>query len=88
MDNLQLAVLFHETYERLAPSFGYETREDTKEFDKDSKNGKLMVAVCGEILPIIAGNRRIDNGNELGFHRRIRWSIQREFICKSVSLTE
>ena len=56
MDNLQLAVLFHETYERLAPSFGYETREDTKEFDKDSKNGKLMVADCGEILPIIAGN--------------------------------
>ena len=49
-DGLALAVRFHETYERLAPSFGYETREDTKAFDPDSPNGKLMVAVCTEIL--------------------------------------
>jgi len=46
----ELAILFHETYERLAPEFGYETREDTKEFDENSKNGKLMIAVCDEIL--------------------------------------
>lgn len=44
----QLAVWFHETYERLAPEFGYETRPDTKAFDPQSKNGKLMVAVCGK----------------------------------------
>lgn len=50
MTDLQLAILFHETYERLAPAFGYETREDTKEFDPDSKNGRLMIAVCGEVL--------------------------------------
>jgi hypothetical protein len=50
MDALKLAILFHETYERLAPSFGYETRDDTKKFDETSKNGRLMVAVCGEIL--------------------------------------
>jgi len=47
----EIAILFHETYERLAPQFGYETRKDTKEFDKNSPNGKLMVAVIGEILP-------------------------------------
>lgn len=47
---LQLAVTFHNTYERLAPQFGYETREDTKQFDSNSKNGRLMVAVCTEIL--------------------------------------
>jgi len=47
---LELAVLFHQTYERLAPSFGYETRTDTRQFDPESKNGRLMVAVCGEIL--------------------------------------
>ena len=41
---------FHDTYERLAPSFGYETRKDTKRFDPESSNGKLMVAVCQEIL--------------------------------------
>jgi hypothetical protein len=46
----KLALLFHNTYERLAPSFGYETRQDTKEFDFKSNNGKLMVAVCAEIL--------------------------------------
>lgn len=45
-----LALKFHNTYERLAPSFGYETREDTREFKPASKNGKLMIAVCGEIL--------------------------------------
>ena len=53
MNPLQLAIMFHETYERLAPSFGYETREDTKKFDENSKNGRLMVAVCGEILSAV-----------------------------------
>lgn len=45
-----LAQSFHDTYERLAPSFGYETRPDTKRFDPGSPNGRLMVAVCREIL--------------------------------------
>ena len=43
------ARMFHEAYERLAPSFGYETRSGTREFDPASPNGKLMVAVCGEL---------------------------------------
>ena len=30
---LDLAKLFHETYERLAPDFGYTTRPETREFD-------------------------------------------------------
>ena len=47
---LGLAVLFHDTYERLAPDFGYETRKETRAFDPESPNGKLMIAVCGEIL--------------------------------------
>ena len=46
----ELAKLFHDTYERLAPEFGYATREDTKVFDQNSANGKLMVAVCNVIL--------------------------------------
>ena len=41
-----MARRFHETYERLAPQFGYETRADTREFDPESPNGKLMIAVC------------------------------------------
>lgn len=47
---LGLATAFHEIYESLAPSFGYETREETREFDPESKNGRLMVATCAEIL--------------------------------------
>lgn len=48
-DALRLATRFHETYERLAPSFGYETRQDTKKFDPETPNGRLMVAVCAEL---------------------------------------
>jgi hypothetical protein len=47
---LALAILFHDTYERLAPSFGYETRTETRAFSPDTPNGKLMIAVCTEIL--------------------------------------
>ena len=46
----QLALKFHETYERLAPEFGYETRSDTKKFDPESNNGRLMIAVCEAIM--------------------------------------
>ena len=48
-DPVTLARLFHATYERLAPEYGYETRPDTKDFDPESKNGRLMVRVCAEI---------------------------------------
>ncbi len=44
-----LARDFHEAYERLAPEFGYETREETRTFDPRSRNGQLMIAVCGEL---------------------------------------
>ena len=45
-----LAREFHELYERLAPIYGYKTREETREFKPESNNGKLMIAVCREIL--------------------------------------
>ena len=60
MTPLELAIKFHEIYERLAPSFGYETRTETREFNPESANGKLMIAVCDEIaahsfkLPAVA----------------------------------
>lgn len=47
---LELAVRFHTIYEWLAPTFGYETRTDTRDFDPDSKNGRLMIAVCNEVI--------------------------------------
>ena len=53
MNNIELAKAFHEIYERLAPQYGYETRDDTKEFNADSKNGQLMIAVCREIQGVL-----------------------------------
>lgn len=47
---LELATRFHDLYEQLAPQFGYETRQDTKQFDPTSPNGQLMQAVAKEIL--------------------------------------
>ncbi len=46
----ELAILFHTRYETFAPAHGYETRDDTKVFDSESKNGKLMVSVCASLL--------------------------------------
>lgn len=47
---LELAQKFHELYEQLAPQFGYTTREDSRTFDPTSDNGRLMVAVCEQVL--------------------------------------
>lgn len=44
------ARFFHETYERLAPAFGYETRGETREFDPQSRNGRLMTATVRTVL--------------------------------------
>jgi hypothetical protein len=58
----QLAQRFHETYERLAPSFGYETREASAKpwADVPDQNKRLMIAVCGEIL---ASTQFAENAN-------------------------
>jgi hypothetical protein len=50
MTPLRLAGIFHDTYEALAPTFGYVTREDTRKFDPTTQNGRLMIAVCQTIL--------------------------------------
>ena len=54
----KLAMLFHETYEKLAPDFSYETRKDSAKpwYNVPEKNRKLMIAVASEIL--IAWNTR------------------------------
>jgi hypothetical protein len=48
----ELARFFHETYERLAPQFQYETREDSAvpwdEVPDDNK--RLMIATAAEVL--------------------------------------
>lgn len=52
-DPLALAVLFHVTYEKLAPNLGYDTRKETRILDPESANGKLMIATCAEIQKAI-----------------------------------
>ena len=54
----QLAILFHITYEQLAPQFGYETREETRQFDETSANGRLMIAVCDVVLDRLQVNNK------------------------------
>ena len=62
----QLARLFHETYERLAPDFGYETRKaSAKPWEDVPKNNKdLMVAVAAYVLTAIESKRETDAENE------------------------
>lgn len=48
--DIENAKLFHDTYERLAPDFGYETRLDTKQFDPFSDNGRLMIETCRIVI--------------------------------------
>ena len=47
---MALAKKFHNLYEMYAPDFGYETREETKKFNPDTPNGRLMLYVCEKIL--------------------------------------
>lgn len=52
-DGEALARRFHALYEQLAPSFGYETRIETRAFDPASANGKLMIAVCSALADTV-----------------------------------
>lgn len=51
-----LAQFFHGAYERLAPTFGHETREATRKpwADLPEQNKALMVAVCAELMEAFA----------------------------------
>jgi hypothetical protein len=55
----QLARLFHETYERLAPEYDYETRrESAVAWDEVPENNRrLMIAVAGELLRALEAER-------------------------------
>ena len=64
---LEITQKFHDTYEKLASEYTYETREDTKVFDINSNNGKLMYATVNEIVSsILKENKQLkDNWNKL-----------------------
>lgn len=46
----QVARQFHTSYEGQAFRFGYKTREDTRVFDPQSPNGRLMMATVRDLL--------------------------------------
>lgn len=52
MEAQAFAQKFHEAYERLAPTFGYQTREASAKpwTEVPENNRKLMVAVCQEVV--------------------------------------
>lgn len=54
-DAESVAKLFHETYERLAPHFGYDTREATRVpwEQVPERNKRLMIATTAELLAML-----------------------------------
>lgn len=56
-DAERLARLFHETYERLAPDFGYRTRDaSAKPWEQVPEDSRaLMTATCAEVLARLVG---------------------------------
>ncbi|MFB6392600.1 hypothetical protein [Polymorphospora lycopeni] len=62
----RVAQLFHETYERLAPEYGYRTREASAKpwAEVPEQNRALMVATCAEVLATLgtAGPARAQGG--------------------------
>lgn len=46
----RLAREFHKIYEELAPSYGYETKVDTRNFDPSTPNGRLMISTCQKLI--------------------------------------
>jgi hypothetical protein len=57
-----LARAFHETYERLAPKFGYRTREPSAKpwVEVPETNRNLMIAVCSVIRPEIEREAKVE----------------------------
>lgn len=61
LDAVALAQAFHEAYERLAPTFGYQTRKESAVpyAQVPENNRRLMEAVCREVmLPIVRVQRQ------------------------------
>lgn len=57
---LEITKKFHDTYEKLSKEYGYETREDTKVFNVNSNNGKLMYVTVNEVVgPILEENQQL-----------------------------
>lgn len=73
----EIARLFHDTYERLAPEYKYDTRPETRKFYPTSPNGKLMRAVVAEVvIPLLEAERqRCEEMVEAGYENGVKQTI-------------
>lgn len=85
----ELARLFHETYERLAPTFGYETRKGTAVpwEQVPARNKNLMIAVADVVeLKYFSGDEEsgeISLGNEFFAENGYGVNTDRAFVALS-----
>ena len=57
---LEITKKFHDTYEKLSKEYNYETKKETRVFDINSSNGKLMYATVNEIIsPVLEENQEL-----------------------------
>ena len=85
---LKITKKFHDTYEKLSKEYDYETRKETKVFNINSNNGKLMYATVNEMVnPILKENEQLkDNWSKLkewlnNFHKLSEFE-QRKIVNK------
>jgi hypothetical protein len=62
----QLAELFHETYERLAPAFGWRTKKgcNVPFAQLPQRNKALMIATCQTVLSALQECGAVANGSQ------------------------
>lgn len=77
MTDEQIAQAFHEAYERLAPSFGYATREASAKpwADVPANNRALMTAVAGEVRALLVGGQAEPSDAEWGVRQQPSGSV-------------
>ena len=84
---LEITKKFHDTYEKLASGYTYETREDTKVFDINSNNGKLMYATVNEIVsPILKGNKILEENYDKIYNENCK--LREEHNITDISLLD
>ena len=82
-----LAERFHALYEEIAPLYCYETRKETRKWDPESPNGKLMIATCNGVMgPVIAVLQAIAEMPEYDQDdaHRLR-NMARQFLSQNVA---
>lgn len=85
----ELAEFFHDTYERLAPAYGYETRKESAKpwSEVPAQNKALMVAVAREVLCQIFGSQFVawQETSEAEYEKYLvtaeKWQIEQSRVC-------